>query len=96
MAGLAQFEDARVGDQIVSGKAAEAAHLLLVRCGDAGQQRPCDGSPAGPDLAAALERPPWMTTQAADVTGDLLLPSAAACRRDAAFPRMRMRGAAAA
>ena len=35
----------------------------------------------GLDLAAALERPPWMTTQAADVTEGLLLPAAAATLR---------------
>jgi uncharacterized protein (TIGR03083 family) len=34
----------------------------------------------GLDLAAALERQPWMTTQAAHVTEELLLPSAAAAR----------------
>ena len=32
----------------------------------------------GLDLAAALDREPWMTTAAADVTADLLLPCAAA------------------
>ena len=32
----------------------------------------------GLDLAAALDRAPWMTAPAADVTGDLLMPSAAA------------------
>jgi hypothetical protein len=32
----------------------------------------------GLDLAAALDREPWMTAPAADVTEDLLLPSAAA------------------
>ena len=34
----------------------------------------------GLDLAAALDREPWMTSQAAQVTEDLLLPSAAAGR----------------
>ena len=34
----------------------------------------------GLDLAAALDREPWMTAAAADVTEDLLLPSAAAAR----------------
>ncbi len=34
----------------------------------------------GLDLAAALDREPWMTSRAADVTEDLLLPSAAAAR----------------
>ena len=34
----------------------------------------------GLDLAAALDREPWMTAQAAAVTEDLLLPSAAASR----------------
>jgi uncharacterized protein (TIGR03083 family) len=34
----------------------------------------------GLDLAAALERPPWMTARAAAVTEDLLLPAAAAAR----------------
>ncbi len=34
----------------------------------------------GLDLAAALEHEPWMTAQAADVTGDLLLPAEAAAR----------------
>ena len=34
----------------------------------------------GLDLATALERKPWMTAQAAGVTEDLLLPSAAAAR----------------
>jgi uncharacterized protein (TIGR03083 family) len=32
----------------------------------------------GLDLAASLERQPWMTTQAADATQDLMVPSAAA------------------
>jgi uncharacterized protein (TIGR03083 family) len=34
----------------------------------------------GLDLAAALDRAPWMTAPAADVTGELLLPAAAAAR----------------
>jgi hypothetical protein len=34
----------------------------------------------GLDLAAALDRDPWMTVQAAHVTEELLLPSAAAGR----------------
>jgi uncharacterized protein (TIGR03083 family) len=34
----------------------------------------------GLDLAAALECPPWMTAPAAQVTGELLLPPAAAAR----------------
>ena len=34
----------------------------------------------GLDLAAALERPPWMTARAAAVTEDLLLPAAAAAQ----------------
>jgi uncharacterized protein (TIGR03083 family) len=34
----------------------------------------------GLDLAAALDREPWLTIQAADVTEDLLLPAAAAGR----------------
>ncbi len=34
----------------------------------------------GLDLAAALEPEPWMTARAADLTEDLLLPSAAAAR----------------
>jgi uncharacterized protein (TIGR03083 family) len=38
----------------------------------------------GLDLAAALHRRPWMTTQAAQVTEELLLPSAAAELRAAA------------
>jgi len=34
----------------------------------------------GLDLATALDRPPWMTSQAADVTAALLLPAGAAAR----------------
>ncbi len=34
----------------------------------------------GLDLAAALERPPWMTAPAADATEDLLLPAGAGAR----------------
>ena len=35
----------------------------------------------GLDLAAALDREPWMTPSAAEVTGELLLPAAAAGAR---------------
>ncbi len=34
----------------------------------------------GLDLAAALDRAPWMTALAAEVTGELLLPAAAGAR----------------
>ena len=64
----------------------ESARLAEVAAGldDAAYGRPTRCDPVlelavhGLDLAAALDREPWMTAPAADVTEELLLPGAAA------------------